>query len=187
MRTLKVVSFLTVLLGLAGFYLLEPRIEIQHVPIEVPRKEKAVVELIKEYSKVYNVPWQLALAVHLHETNDGKWLYRFEPGKMSAAAKYAGYPEEQRALASSHGAMHVLGLTAHGYGVHWSKLYGDEGIELGVMYLAKWWHKYKHLSMTERTNKTLLSYNGGGDPTYPGKVSSKLAGIMLSEIGNENV
>lgn len=162
---------------------LPAKVEVKEIPVPIEMPERDVIEQIKEFAAIYGVPWQLAVAVHLHESGDGKWLYRYEPGKMQAAAKHSGFVEEQRMLASSHGPMHVLGLTALEYGVHWSKLYGSQGIELGVQYLAKGWEASKKLSKAERVNKTLLYYNGGGDPNYPGRVMAKLGQLLLSDIG----
>lgn len=87
--------------------------------------------------RAYGLDPVLVQAVIRVESAGGTQLYRFEPGIYNRLSGVRN-EQERRMLSSSHGIMHVLGITAKAKGVHWSELYNDEtSLETGVSILAK--------------------------------------------------
>lgn len=88
-------------------------------------------------SRAYGLDPILVQAVIGVESSGGRYLYRFEPGVYNRLSRVKN-EQERRMLASSHGPMHVLGITAAARGVHWSELYDNTtALETGVSILAR--------------------------------------------------
>jgi hypothetical protein len=109
------------------------------------------------------------------ESMDGKDLHRFEPGKFEMALQLTTSVFEAKQLASSHGACHVLGLTARSLGYHWSELDDNEkGVRAATM-------AYRDCLDRNNSNEdaSIRCYNGSGDKTwtYLKKVKPILAKI----------
>lgn len=109
--------------------------------------------------RAYGLDPVLVQAVIAVESSGGKYLYRFEPGIYNRLSKVRN-EQERRMLSSSHGIMHVLGITAKAKGVHWSELYDDStALETGISILANCKERGK-------TNYRMLAcYNTGSTNT----------------------
>lgn len=135
----------------------------------VPATHAPLSELIGRAAKAHGLhPVVLEAIVKAESAGGGtRWLYRFEPRVFAAREKVDRNrsEDERRMLASSHGAMQVMGYNAEARcGVHWSKLYDPAvGIECGAKILAE--NLARHVGTKapeERLWLALRDYNGSG-------------------------
>lgn len=103
-------------------------IELASAVVERTQETQAMTleVALREIPKEYGLKPVLMWAINQHESMSNKDPHHFDAGQLSKARKYTTSDYEAKMLASSHGPMHVHGLTARGYGVHWSQLYDPE-------------------------------------------------------------
>lgn len=122
------------------------------------------------------------------------WAFRYEPGFYK---RYLGHlsrsdlnghvpkrlptiESEKVARSTSFGLMQIMGETARGAGFdkdYLSELFDPEiNIELGCKFFRSLLDKYTDEETDKDTayRTALLRYNGGGDPSYPDKVLSRV-------------
>lgn len=129
-------------------------------------------ELIDAAARKRGIPPALARAVAQVESAGGRYVYRFEPALYEQMKGLKISDSERRALASSHGVMHVLGRNAQRCGIQWPQLYMPRlGIDCGIKILSDCYNRTKNI------DRALICYNGS--PEYPDKVKIALANEII--------
>jgi soluble lytic murein transglycosylase-like protein len=151
-------------------------------PAEIEIKpERDIETIVREIAPQYGFDPVLILAQVEQESGGGLNNFRFEPHLLPKAQKVTKDGEMQIWLASSHGPLHVLGLTAHRMGLKPADFRDKEtAIEAGIRWLAKCREnqiaRNPKLSGRRLQDAFLTEYNGS--PLYPAKVYSHLPKIV---------
>jgi len=159
----------------------------------LPKKEVAQSPLsleasITKASRVTGVDPLILHVISEKESAGGnqRALYRFEPILFSRLKGDKSYRDlsdsEIRMLASSHGAFHILGLTAEREcGLHFSKLYDTEKSAICAAKIVKRIDESVKAKATEhRLREIFRQYNGKGPAaeTYAKDAMARLAAIL---------
>ena len=155
---------------------------------EVPKRPLGLDEAIREASNSYGVDPLILRVISEKESSSGdpRSLYRFEPGLYSRlrsdkAFKGLSY-SEVRMLASSHGAFHVLGLTAEQQcQIHFSKLYNTEiAANCAAKIIRNIDNKVSERSVSIRLKEIFKRYNGQGQAAdnYAVDAMGRLAALL---------
>ena len=155
---------------------------------EVARRSLGLEESISVASKEHGVdPLILKVIVEKESTNGQmRALYRFEPGLYSRLRNEKSYrslsDSEIRMLASSHGAFHILGLTAEREcQLHFSRLYD---VEISARCAAKIVrnidNQVSEKATSVRLKEIFKRYNGQGESAenYAKDAMGRLAAIL---------
>lgn len=175
---LRAVLVIGLVIGVAAFAnsKLEPVVRFVEVPVDPD--DAPLDHIIEEAAERHELPPDLLRAVARQESSSGKYLYRFEPRVF---ARVKGPEQERRALASSHGVLHVLGTTAREVcDLHWSRLYSPTvGIDCGARVLASCLKRApSSLPYAQRITRALGCYNGDR-VGYPARIKAQLADIVI--------
>lgn len=148
--------------------------EIEKI-VQVDPNDAPIQELISDLAQRREIPVPLARAIAEVESAGGKYVYRFEPALYAQMSDMKVSDSERRALASSHGVMHVLGRNAKLCGISWPQLYVPRlGIDCGLKILSDCLTRNKG-----NFDRALICYNGGSE--YPNRVKLALADEILRE------
>lgn len=155
---------------------------------EVAQRPLSLGESIVKASKTTGVDPLILQVISEKESagGDGRSLYRFEPNLFSRLRGDRSYKDlsdsEVRMLASSHGAFHILGLTAEREcGLHFSKLYDTEKSALCAARIVKRIDETVKAKATEQRLKEIFrQYNGQGPAaeSYAKDAMGRLAAIL---------
>ena len=155
---------------------------------EVAQRPLSLSESIAKASKVTDVDPLILQVISEKESSggDSRSLYRFEPNLFSRLRGDRSYKDlsdsEVRMLASSHGAFHILGLTAEREcGLHFSKLYDTEKSALCAARIVKRIDETVKAKATEQRLKEIFrQYNGQGPAAenYARDAMGRLAAIL---------
>lgn len=155
---------------------------------EVPRRSIGLDEAILMASKEYGVdPLILKVIVEKESTNGHmRALYRFEPGLYSRLRNEKSYrslsDSEVRMLASSHGAFHILGLTAEREcQLHFSRLYDLEtSAKCAAKIVRNIDSQVSEKATSIRLKEIFRRYNGQGESAenYARDAMGRLAAIL---------
>ncbi len=150
----------------------EAQLTPKTVTTVVDPNDASMDDLIEAAARRRGISPALARAIAQVESAGGRYVYRFEPALYEAMKGLRVSDSERRALASSHGVMHVLGRNAQRCGLQWSQLYIPRlGIDCGIKILSDC------LSRTKTVDRALICYNGS--PEYPDKVKIALANAVI--------
>lgn len=158
---------------------------------EVPQKSLSLDEAIHRASKNYDVDILILKVISEKESANGNMrsLYRFEPnlyGRLRGdkAFKYLS-DSEVRMLASSHGAFHILGLTAEQQcQLHFSKLYNVEiAANCAAKIVKNIDDKVSEKSTSTRLREIFRRYNGQGPAAenYASDAMGRLAALLYQK------
>lgn len=134
----------------------------------IPSVPDDIEKIAEQMSIEFNVPKPLLCAVIFCESAFRKKAYRFEPAFKSRYidrnSNYKDLPDDEKEwLATSHGLMQIMGLTAIELGYQFDtmeQIYEPEiNIEIGAFFLRKLFNKYKSWE------DAIASYNAGS-PRY---------------------
>lgn len=155
---------------------------------EITRKPLSLEDAITSAARDFKVdPLILKVIVEKESTNGHmRALYRFEPGLYSRLRSEKSYrslsDSEVRMLASSHGAFHILGLTAEREcQLHFSRLYD---IEISARCAAKIIRniddRVSEKATSARLKEVFRRYNGTGKAAeeYANDAMGRLAAIL---------
>lgn len=155
---------------------------------EVVQRPLNLEESIIKASKVNSVDPLILHVISDKESSGGsqRALYRFEPHLFSRLRNEKNYKDfsdsEVRMLASSHGAFHILGITAEREcGLHFSKLYDIEKSALCAARIIKRIDETVKTKATEhRLKEVFRQYNGQGPSAenYAKDAMVRLAAIL---------
>lgn len=155
---------------------------------EVAQKPLSLEDSIVKASKVSGVDPLILRVISEKESagGDPRSLYRFEPNLFSRIRSEKAYRElsdsEVRMLASSHGAFHILGLTAEREcGLHFSKLYDTEKSAMCAARIVRRIDETVKARATEHRLKEIFrQYNGQGPAAeiYAKDAMVRLAAIL---------
>jgi len=136
--------------------------------VNLPDVDDDIESAVHKYSKQYNVPFPLLLAIIKTESDFRRNAIREEPAfrkrYIDNNPNYRELDEEsKRFLSCSHGLTQLMGLTAVELGFSFSgpqEIYDvNNNIMICAYYLRKLWNKYNDLE------KAVASYNAGS-PRY---------------------
>ena len=159
----------------------------------LPKREVAQIPLnleasIDKASKVNGVDPLILHVISEKESSKGnqRALYRFEPHLFTRLRGEKNYRDlsdsEIRMLASSHGAFHILGLTAEREcGLHFSKLYDTEKSAMCAAKIVRRIDETVKAKATEhRLREIFRQYNGQGPAAenYAKDAMVRLAAIL---------
>lgn len=139
------------------------RVEIVRELVQV--EQLPPEQLIGKYAKDLRVPKIIGLILLDKESGGGSQVYRFEPKVFERIKGRKGVSEsESRMLASSHGVLQVMGFNAQPRcGIHWSKLYGPEGVFCGLKIMRENLTQHKAVKdIGQRVWLAFRDYNGSG-------------------------
>jgi soluble lytic murein transglycosylase-like protein len=136
------------------------------------------IQIARMQAMAYSLESSLVCAVIEQESAWSPWATRYEPAFFAkyVAPLYTNQkisPTEAYGRAFSYGLMQVMGQVARERGFE-----GDflpelcnpyVGVDIGCRHLAALWEK-NHGDMS----RTLLAWNGGGNPEYPQQVMARL-------------
>jgi hypothetical protein len=155
---------------------------------EVARRPLGLEESIQLASKEYGVdPLILRVIVDKESANGNmRALYRFEPGLYSRLRGEKSYKSlsdsEVRMLASSHGAFHILGLTAEREcQLHFSRLYDVEtSAKCSAKIVRNIDNQVSEKATSIRLKEIFRRYNGQGESAenYAKDAMGRLAAIL---------
>ena len=155
---------------------------------EVPRRPLGLEDAIQIASKDHGVdPLILKVIVDKESTNGHvRSLYRFEPGLYSRLRGEKSHrilsDSEVRMLASSHGAFHILGLTAEREcQLHFSQLYDVEtSARCAAKIIRNIDNQVSEKSTGTRLKEIFKRYNGQGESaeSYAKDAMGRLAAIL---------
>lgn len=154
----------------------------------VSTSEVPMTTLLSKVAREHKIPEVALKALYMQESAGGAFLYRFEPevyGRLKQKLKEDD--NEVRMLASSHGALQVMGFNAENEcGVHWSKLYDSMvGLECGAKILKNKLEKHeKEKDVSKKVWLAMRDYNGAGEAAerHADKVMAWVGKLLLSEI-----
>lgn len=155
---------------------------------EVAQSPLSLEQSIAKASRVNGVDPLILHVISEKESSNGnqRALYRFEPHLFSRLRGEKSYrslsDSEIRMLASSHGAFHILGLTAEREcGLHFSKLYDTEKSAMCAARIIKRIDESVKAKATEhRLREIFRQYNGQGPAAenYAKDAMVRLAAIL---------
>lgn len=150
-------------------------------PVDLPPEQ-----LITKYAQELRVPRIVGLILFQKESGDGENVYRFEPKVYERIkARSRESDSEIRMLASSHGPLQVMGFNAEPRcGIHWSKLYGPQGIWCGLKIMRENLNAHKNTrDIGERAWLAFRDYNGSGPDAerYADHAMSIAGRLMLQQ------
>lgn len=155
---------------------------------EVARRPLGLEESIHQASKEHGVdPLILKVIVDKESANGNmRALYRFEPGLYSRLRSEKSYrslsDSEVRMLASSHGAFHILGLTAEREcQLHFSRLYDVEtSARCSAKIVRNIDSQVSEKATSTRLKEIFRRYNGQGPSAenYAKDAMGRLAAIL---------
>ncbi len=155
---------------------------------EVAQSPLSLEQSIAKASRVNGVDPLILHVISEKESSNGnqRALYRFEPHLFSRLRGEKSYrslsDSEIRMLASSHGAFHILGLTAEREcGLHFSKLYDTEKSAMCAARIVKRIDESVKAKATEhRLREIFRQYNGQGPAAenYAKDAMVRLAAIL---------
>lgn len=155
---------------------------------EVAKRPLGLEESIHQAAREHGVdPLILKVIVDKESTNGHmRALYRFEPGLYSRLRGEKSYrtlsDSEVRMLASSHGAFHILGLTAEREcQLHFSKLYDVEtSAKCAAKIVRNIDNQVSEKATSVRLKEIFRRYNGQGESAenYAKDAMGRLAAIL---------
>lgn len=155
---------------------------------EVAKRPLGLEESISVASREHGVdPLILKVIVEKESTNGNmRALYRFEPGLYSRLRAEKSYrtlsDSEVRMLASSHGAFHILGLTAEREcQLHFSRLYDVEtSAKCAAKIVRNIDNQVSEKATSIRLKEIFRRYNGQGESAenYAKDAMGRLAAIL---------
>lgn len=158
-----------------------PKREVAQIPLSLEQS-------IAKASRVNGVDPLILHVISEKESSNGnqRALYRFEPHLFTRLRGEKSYrslsDSEIRMLASSHGAFHILGLTAEREcGLHFSKLYDTEKSAMCAARIVKRIDESVKAKATEhRLREIFRQYNGQGPAAenYAKDAMVRLAAIL---------
>lgn len=158
--------------------------------IKIPSHELPLEDIINRVAKTRKIPSIVLQTIIAKESGAGTHLYRFEPdvyNRLRTTSKLSD--DETKMLASSHGAMQVMGFNAETRcGVHWSKLYDEfTGIDCGAKILREELDKAPGKNAGERLWQAFKRYNGSGPraENYADEALASLGKLFISQLKNE--
>lgn len=158
---------------------------------EVPQQPKPLMVIIDIAARTNNVDPLILQVIVEKESNNGdtRSLYRFEPDLFSRLRGQSQYrnlsDSEVRMLASSHGAFHILGLTAEREcGLHFSKLYNNEiAAHCAAKIVRRIDDNVQAKATSERLKEIFKRYNGQGKAAdmYASDAMVRLASLLYKD------
>lgn len=158
---------------------------------EVPQRTLNLDEAIDKASKAHSVNPLILRVITEKESSNGdmRSLYRFEPtlyARLRADRAFRSLSDsEVRMLASSHGAFHILGLTAEQQcKLHFSSLYNTEvAANCAAKIIKNIDDRVSEKSTSTRLREIFKRYNGQGEAAdnYAADAMVKLAAILYQK------